>query len=196
MTDLRALKDEELIDACIRRPINEPAWTEFWRRFYPVVLRRVRTALRPFGTPAPSDEQDIVQFVFLKIFQNLERFEPSKSPLEAYLSAIAKRTVIDELRKRRGRMQLDERKDVDELETAHSTTLDESRLSDAVAFVLTTLDPIRSNMLRAYLDGETTGAICDRFSVTRENLYTILSRFRKEIRKHLPELDAWLQGRH
>jgi len=182
MNNTETLTTEDLIQACIARPIVESAWQEFWRRFHPIVLRRVRHVLRPFGSLHAIEEQDVVQFVFLKVFQKLSRFDPEKSSLEGYLNLIATHTVLDELRKVQ-RIPIPTRDDMDQLELPGPTMVDEAQLEGLVAAALSGLGAPKADMVKAYLEGESTRAICARVGVTPANLYKTVSRFRMEIRK-------------
>src|SRR2546430_1422971 len=103
-SELGRVSDDELASECAKRPPNEEAWKVFWRRFYPLVYRTVLISLEPFyGQAIHSGVDDIVQLVFLRIFQNLSKFDRKKSPLSAYLRMIAKHTVIDQLRRTKGK---------------------------------------------------------------------------------------------
>jgi len=81
-------------------------------------------AFRTLGNQ--KDTEDITQEVFLRLWINAEKWQPSKSKLTTWLHRIAHNLCIDYLRKH-GRVQLQESFDDEE---DSSTSLDEYPLQD------------------------------------------------------------------
>src|ERR1700726_4447797 len=69
---------------------NEAA-RELVRRLYPLVAKLVR-AHRPYRT----DEEDLCQMIFIKVFQKLSQFS-GKVPLEHWVSRIAVNTCLNQI---------------------------------------------------------------------------------------------------
>src|SRR5579864_4892464 len=100
MDEWESVSDDELAIECSKRPINEGAWLEFWKRFQPLVQRRVLLGLSKFtGDVRRADLDDIVQTAFIKILENLDRFSPSRGQLRAFVSTLATNVLIDQLRR-------------------------------------------------------------------------------------------------
>jgi RNA polymerase sigma factor (sigma-70 family) len=177
--------DNELVAACARHPINEAAWFEFWRRFQPLIQRRVLAALLRFTKHVQrSDLDDLIQFVFLKVLQNLDRFDPAKGAWRAYLSTVTANVVIDEFRKNKigNIVPLEE---ADSSLVAYDPGVDLMAEWDAVAVCLEKLGESKATMIAEYLQGQDVGKICQQYGISEGNLYTIVSRFRKELRSLL-----------
>jgi RNA polymerase sigma-70 factor, ECF subfamily len=80
--------------ACLRRIAegDENAARELLRHFHSFVARLVRSHL-----PRRMSEEDLTQMIFIKIFQNLDRYA-GKVPLEHWISRVAVNTCLNELR--------------------------------------------------------------------------------------------------
>ncbi len=89
------MPDEEFDEQdCLRRidSDDENAARELLRHFHPFVLKLVRSHL-----PRRISEEDLVQMIFIRIFQNLDKYS-GKVPLQHWISRIAVNTCLNELR--------------------------------------------------------------------------------------------------
>ncbi|HEY3840650.1 MAG TPA: sigma-70 family RNA polymerase sigma factor [Bryobacteraceae bacterium] len=87
--------DEQLALACNRRPVDQDAYIELYRRYGPVVRRTILSKLRSFPS-APFD--DLAQEIFLRLFGALPRYDPARLPLKSFIHVITDRVIIDFLR--------------------------------------------------------------------------------------------------
>src|SRR6266576_2955456 len=71
---------------------DEAAARELLRHFHPFVLKLVRSHL-----PRRMSEEDLTQMIFIRIFQNLEKYR-GKVPLQHWISRVAVNTCLNELR--------------------------------------------------------------------------------------------------
>jgi RNA polymerase sigma-70 factor (ECF subfamily) len=85
--------DEQLVAIYLKRR-DERALEELVRRSLPVVIRYLKTLTGNADTAA-----DIAQETFVKAWKHLPRFD-ARTSFRSWLFTIAKRTAIDELRKR------------------------------------------------------------------------------------------------
>lgn len=184
MGEWENISDDKLAFQCSRRPTNEDAWLEFWRRFQPLIQRRVLLGLARFtGHVRRADLDDIVQIVFVKILQSLGQFDPTKGQLRAYLSALATNALIDELRQRKNvALPLDEVRDTLAIRPSETDLLSQW---DAVTACLAKLGRDKAAIVAEYLEGGDVGDISRKHSVTPGSIYTTVSRFRKELRRAL-----------
>ena len=79
---------------------DEAAARELVSRLYPQVLAIVRGHL-----PRRLAEEDLAQDVFVKLFANLDRYDPAL-PLENWVSRLALNTCLDRLRAERRRPEV------------------------------------------------------------------------------------------
>jgi RNA polymerase sigma-70 factor (ECF subfamily) len=89
------MPDESFDEQSCRRRIadgDENAARELLRHYHSFVLRLVRSLL-----PRRMSEEDLTQMIFIKIFQNLDRYA-GKVPLQHWISRIAVNTCLNELR--------------------------------------------------------------------------------------------------
>lgn len=89
------MQDERFDEAeCLRRigDGEERAAHDLLRHFHPFVLKLVRAHL-----PRRTSEEDLVQMIFIKIFQNIDSFR-GKMPLQHWISRVAVNTCLNELK--------------------------------------------------------------------------------------------------
>lgn len=85
--------------ARVRRRDDDAA-RELVQHLYPLVLRIVRSHL-----PRRTDEEDLAQMIFVKMFTHLEQYA-GKMPFEHWVSRIAVNTCLNELRAEKSRPEL------------------------------------------------------------------------------------------
>lgn len=79
---------------------DEAAARRLMAALYPQVIRIVRNHL-----PRGMDEQDLSQEVFVRLFNSLDRYDPSR-PLENWVSRLAVNVCLNALRSRQRRPEL------------------------------------------------------------------------------------------
>ena len=79
---------------------DEVAARELLRHFHPFVLKLVRAHL-----PRRISEEDLVQMIFIKVFQKLSQFS-GKVPLEHWVSRIAVNTCLTQIESEKVRPEL------------------------------------------------------------------------------------------
>lgn len=95
------MQDAFDVQACIVlvRSGDPPAAEALIAHLHPLVRRLVRNHL-----PRRESEEDLMQDVFIKIFQRLETYEPRAGvPFEHWVSRLTVRTCLDALRAERSR---------------------------------------------------------------------------------------------
>jgi RNA polymerase sigma-70 factor, ECF subfamily len=95
------MQDTFDVQACIVlvRAGDQPAAEALIAHLHPLVRRLVRNHL-----PRRESEEDLMQDVFIKIFQRLETYEPRAGvPFEHWVSRLTVRTCLDALRAERSR---------------------------------------------------------------------------------------------
>ena len=79
---------------------NDAAAGELVRRLYPLVVKIVRA-----HRARRTQEEDLCQMIFIKMFQNLGQFS-GKVPLEHWVSRIAVNTCLNQIARERVRPEL------------------------------------------------------------------------------------------
>ena len=102
-----SFSSEDLIKACVGSD-NEAAWTEFVRRFRPVIAKVVLRATRRWTHPQPHLLDDLIQDTFLKLCADhclvLRRFESlHKDAVFGFLKSVAASVVCDHFKFQRAR---------------------------------------------------------------------------------------------
>src|SRR6202040_3983050 len=80
---------DALVQGALRH--DDAAARELVRRLYPLVTKMVRS-----HRPHRTDEEDLCQMIFIKVFQKLSQFS-GKVPLEHWVSRIAVNTCLNQI---------------------------------------------------------------------------------------------------
>lgn len=137
-------------------------------------------------TPSRDDAEDAVQEIFTEIWQNASRYDASKSSEITFISIIARRRLIDRLRKiyRRPVVQSIE----DTFETApnvfESQITTRIQASRAVEAMKTLRAEQREMMILNIYDGMSHGEISESLGVPLGTVKTHIRRGFKKVRDH------------
>jgi RNA polymerase sigma-70 factor (ECF subfamily) len=93
--DEAAVAERELLS--LAKEGNQPAYKELYTNNYPKIRRYVRNTLGQQAMRLGVDADDVAQEVFVKAFQNLDKFKPD-AKFSTWLHTIARNEVIDTLR--------------------------------------------------------------------------------------------------
>lgn len=102
MIDLQAAGDATLVVAIARW--NDAALAEVYRRHGGAVQSLARRMLR-----SDAHAEDITQEVFVKLWEQPERFDPARGSLRSFLLSIAHNRAVDHLRTAAARSSREER---------------------------------------------------------------------------------------
>jgi RNA polymerase sigma-70 factor, ECF subfamily len=97
------ISGEELVVACLQSG-NEPAWTEFVRRFHPLIAGVIFRVARHWGEATPQVVDDLIQETYLKLCSEglrvLQDFEAvHKDALYGYIKVFAANLASDHFKR-------------------------------------------------------------------------------------------------
>ena len=100
--DYKSISPEALTRACLESG-EEPAWTEFIRRFHPLIARAVLRVSRQWGEASPQVVDDLVQETYLKLCAErasvLRNFSSSnENSIYAFIKVFTANLVHDQLK--------------------------------------------------------------------------------------------------
>jgi RNA polymerase sigma-70 factor, ECF subfamily len=111
---------------------------EAFARLYDAYVERV-TRYVYFRVSEPIDTEDLVAQVFLKAWENLERYKMGSSPFIAWLYTIARNLVIDHYRTKKNALPLEEAialpSDMEMPDEEAQTRFDLQAMRDALQFL-------------------------------------------------------------
>ena len=138
----------------------------------------------------PSEAEDAVQEVFIEIWKNAARFDPTVASETTFVAMIARRRLIDR-RRRDARRPVNESTPVDELSIPSPDTLDEIDIRDEAAHAASALGRLKPDQRRvlklAVCQGWPHQLIADRLGMP---LGTVKTHVRRGLIKLREELQA------
>ena len=160
-----------------------------FRRLYDIAAPKLLGIVLRIIRNKPAAE-DILQDVFVRIWQNAPRFSPEAGPARAWMSSIARNRAIDVLRQKSFTLVADARSDVDWYERIAEDRDRENDMVEAEALrhCLGTLDAqARTCVLLAYYEGFSREEIAERFHRPVNTIKTWLHRTLATLRHCLNE---------
>jgi len=139
-----------------------------------------------------ADAEDAVQEIFVEVWNTAARFDPSKSAEATYISMIARRRLIDRLRKNR---REPDRENLEDVEYALSgdghRALEASAETEKVVEVLSNMKPEQQQVIRmsTWL-GMSHSAIAEETGMPLGTVKSLLRRGLLQIREQLGETGA------
>jgi len=154
-----------------------PGFQDLYQRYSETVYR---TALRI--TCNPADAEDVLQTVFLRVFDNQLTLDPLWAP-ERYLRRAATNASIDVIRRRASQGET-EMQDDRGYGARESTVLLKEQLRRAIA----KLPPESAEMfVLCYLEGYSYEELADQFQMERGTIASRLHRIRTALQKDLSQ---------
>lgn len=152
---------------------------QYGRLVYAVVRRNL-------GRAAEADIETCAADVFAEFYLELDKYDPSKGSLKAWLCTIARHNALDAARKNKETLPLDE--EIISEESSVEGELEESELRKAVLAEVKCLpEPDREILLRKFYLGESSKEIAKRLKMSVSNVDTRTSRAIERLRKNLNE---------
>jgi len=96
--DLVRLSDEQLAERCRLSRRDDAAWGELRRRFQQLVRWKVAGLTVPNGW---MDFDDYISLVWIRLLEQIERYEPSRGRFRSFLMVLTHNLVLDQVRAQR-----------------------------------------------------------------------------------------------
>ncbi|MBQ3002756.1 MAG: sigma-70 family RNA polymerase sigma factor [Clostridia bacterium] len=142
--------------------------SKIYTDFYPKVNAYVRGKIAD-----PHEAEDIVSSVFLRVYEKLDSYDPSRASLSTWIYTISHNTVVDYFRKRRVHTQYAEYMDADLHEIADDTAPD-NELLEQLADALSALgQKERDLIVLHYYKGYTLKVIAEMMGMSYANAKVI-----------------------
>jgi RNA polymerase sigma-70 factor (ECF subfamily) len=180
---LKDLDDASLVAAVGRS--DERALQELYERHGPAVYGLARRVLVD-----PDRAEEVVQEVFLRLWNEPERFDPSRGKLRSYLNRQAHSRAVERVRSEEARRRREERHDRENLDPTYDVEVEAWALirSELVKEALDDLsDGERQAITLAYFGGHTYREVAVMLDLPEG---TIKSRIRLGLNKLADRLEA------
>lgn len=160
-----------------RVSVDDPAAvSELYDRFGPLVYRMAYQVL-----PSRADAEDAVQEVFVRLWRTSSRYDPKRSALVTWVMLLARRILVDRMRRTQARVKASSISD--SLETpapGQALPVDRMETDERYAALMKKIDQLpelqRAVVLRSYLGGQTLRQIGSELNKPLGTIKSALSR--------------------
>lgn len=163
---------------------EEEAVADLYDRFGPLVYKVSRQIL-----PSRSEAEDAVQEVFVRLWQSADRFDPRRAKLVTWVMLIARRHLIDRLRRRATRPTSTDQpswREQDTEPTPAQRMMDQDRNAELHRRIAELPDLQREVIERAYLQGFTLREVSEQMDTPLGTVKSALSRGLARLREKSP----------
>lgn len=184
-------QEQDTVDLDLMRRVaadDERAVSELYDRFGSLVYRMAYQAM-----PTRADAEDAVQEVFVRLWKTADRFDPKRAALVTWVMLIARRHLVDRLRRTRARISAgaieegavqDERRET----AAIGVGIEQSERFARVMERIAELPELQQKVVtRAYLGGQTLRQISDELDTPLGTIKSALSRALVRLRERAGE---------
>ncbi len=166
---------------------NEAAVAELYDRFGSLVYKMALQAM-----PTRAEAEDAVQEIFVRLWRTADRYDANKAALVTWVMLIARRHLVDKLRRTRSRVSAVSMEEPSTLGEAATTGVGE-RLVRGESFerLMSRIDALpelqRTVVTRAYLGGQTLRQIGEELGTPLGTVKSALSRALVRLRERVGE---------
>lgn len=179
------MRDAELLD--LLRDSPEKGLKALMSQYGGLVYAVVRRNL-PRSAFGDADAEACTADAFGDFYLELDKYDPSKGSLRAWLCVIARHNAVDLTRRNTQHLPLDEEMSANPDGTSLESDFEGRELRRAVLEEVKNLgDPDREILLRKFYLGEPSKVIAARLGMTVSNVDTRTSRAIEKLRKNLKE---------
>ena len=154
---------------------EEQAIEDLYDRFGSLVYRMAYQTM-----PSRADAEDVVQEVFVRLWQTASRYDPKRAALVTWVMLIARRHMVDRLRRMQARVRpsaLDEAWSPPDATPAPPTGVEQDERFGLVLERLKQLPELQQTVVkRAYLGGQTLKQIGQELGIPLGTVKSALSR--------------------
>lgn len=135
-----------------------------------------------------SEKEEVLNDVLLKIWNNIDSFDPNKGTFENWICAIASYESINRIRKEYLKNELELNEDIISSESNPEEKVLQKELYKEILSLLDSLkDQDKEIFLDLFFEGMTYEDISEKYGIKISNLYNIVSRNRKLLKKTFEE---------
>lgn len=158
-----------------------------YERFGSLVYRMAFQAV-----PSRGDAEDAVQEIFVRLWRTAHRYDPTRAALVTWVILIARRQLVDRMRRSRARLRpssLDEAQGVSmaELRPGPTSAERDERLAAMLKKIESLPELQRTVVKRAYLGGQTLRQIGEELNTPLGTIKSALSRALTRLRERTSE---------
>ena len=182
------MADNTYYNELARRAINdEDAFEELYEHFFPRVYNFIFARLKN-----SADADDVASITFMKMNENLERYNPDVAAFSTWLFRIASNAIIDRTRRRDNTQETEWDEFFDPTAPEYQEPEAQAVTNEGNRELLAALDKLNDRERRLvelkYFSEMDTRAIAELLSMTEGNVRTTLSRTLAKLKKLLTDV--------
>lgn len=170
-----------------RATTDEDAFEELYEHFFPRVYNFIFARLKN-----AADADDVTSITFIKMNENLERYNPNVAAFSTWLFRIASNAIIDHTRHHEKNQETEWEEFFDPAAPEYQEPEAQAITNEDNRELLAALDKLSERERRIvelkYFSGMDTRAIAELMSMTEGNVRTTLSRTLAKLKKFLTDV--------
>lgn len=186
MADRRVNRDQAAIDVALMQRVaagDERAVAELYDRFASLVYKMAFQSM-----PTRAESEDAVQEIFIRLWRTADRYDPERAALVTWVMLIARRQLVDRMRRMRARIKpgvLDESTPVSAAlpEDSRGQSEREENMKEMMRRIDSLPELQRTVVKRAYLGGQTLRQIGEELNTPLGTVKSALSRALTRLRE-------------
>ena len=169
-----------------RAVYDEDAFSELYEHFFPRVYNFIFARLKN-----PDAADDVVSITFMKMYENLSRYDPNKAAFSTWLFRIALNSMTDFFRRRESSQEAEWEDFFDpaapEYQEPEAKVLAEEGSAELLKAIGTLTDKERRIVELKYFSGLGNKEIAEIMGITANNVGVVLHGALKKLRKKLED---------
>ena len=172
-------------ELAVRARGDEVAFTELYRHFFPRVYNFIYARMKNVDAA-----DDVVSVTFMKVYENLDRYNPTKAAFSTWLFRIASNSMLDFFRRTQSRGEVEWDETFDPPASDYEEPENKILAQEGNSQILIALDKLTERERRCvelkYFSNLGNKEIAEIIGITPNNVGVVLFGALKKLKKFLP----------
>ena len=173
-------------ELAVRARGDEEAFTEMYRHFFPRVYNFIYARMKNVDAA-----DDVVSTTFMKVYENLDRYNPTKAAFSTWLFRIASNSMMDYFRRTQSRGEVEWDETFDPPAPEYQSPENQALADEGKKEILKALDKLNERERRIvelkYFSGVGNKEIAEVLGITANNVGVVLHGALKKLKKIMGE---------
>ena len=169
----------------VRARVDEDAFNELYRHFFPRVYNFIYARMKNVDLA-----DDVVSITFMKVYENLDNYNPTKAAFSTWIFRIASNAMMDHYRRTQSHGEVEWDETIDPPAPEFREPEAQALIEDGKAELLRAIDKLNERERRIvelkYFSDMGNKEIAEVLGISANNVGVVLHGALKKLKKHLP----------